>query len=144
MIEKILHTEPGLLIFMIRIIAGIVLFPHGFQKLLGWFGGDGFSGTIKHMAHLGIPKPIAALVIVGQSFGSVALIIGFLGRIVAFFVLIIMAGAMMPNTKNGWLMNWNGKKKGEGMEYFLLYLTLVFILLVNGSGSFSLDIFLFK
>ena len=80
MIEKILRTDPNYTLTFLRIIAGLIIFPYGMQKLFGWFRGPGIDGTLKDLDSLGIPKSIAWLIIIGQSFGGIALIAGFLAE----------------------------------------------------------------
>jgi putative oxidoreductase len=44
--KKIFQTSENTTATIIRIVLGAILFPHGAQKLLGWFGGYGFNGTM--------------------------------------------------------------------------------------------------
>ena len=70
---------------ILRLVLGIVFFAHGAQKMFGWFGGPGFSGTIgffTSMMH--IPAPLASMEIATEFFGGIGLILGFLTRIAAF------------------------------------------------------------
>lgn len=126
---------------ILRVILGVVLFPHGAQKLLGWYGGFGFAGTIGYFteqAHL--PWIIAFLIIVGESFGSLGLIAGFLTRFTALSVGIIMLGAIsLVHWPIGFFMNWAGKQAGEGFEYHLLVLGICAALLLIGGGKWSVD-----
>jgi putative oxidoreductase len=139
MIEKILQTDTDYVCTFLRIVAGIIIFPYGMQKLLGWFGGVGIEGTLEQMTVRKIPKFIAWLIIIGQSFGSIALIFGFLGRIAAGGLFIIFTGALIVHLPDGWSMNWFGTKEGEGIEYHVLLLSLLLIIIVNGSGAMSID-----
>lgn len=91
------------------------------------------------MAKKSIPQGIAWLIIIGQSFGSIALIFGFLGRIAAIGNFNIFAGALFVHSPDGWAMNWGGKKKGEGIEYFVMLLSMFLVMAIEGSGSFSID-----
>ncbi len=124
-----------------RLVLGIVLFPHGAQKMLGWFGGYGFSGTMGFftgMMHL--PRIIGLLVILVEFLGSLFLILGFAGRLTAALVAIDMAGIIFSaHIQNGFFMNWFGKQAGEGYEYHLLAIGLALVVLVSGSGLFSID-----
>ncbi len=124
-----------------RLALGIVMFPHGAQKLLGWYGGHGFSGTMGYFTEtLGLPAAIACLVIVAEFFGSIGLVVGFLGRGAAFGIGCVMAGAVYTtHLPRGFFMNWAGTAQGEGYEYHLLALGLVLIVIVKGSGAFSID-----
>ena len=142
MIEKLLHTDADYASTFLRIIAGLIVFPYGMQKLLGWFAGPGIGGTLKDLDSRRIPSCIAWLVIVGQSFGSIALAAGFLGRIAAGGLFIIFTGALIVHSPEGWTMNWFGEKKGEGIEYFVMLLSLLLIVIVRGSGAMSIDFWL--
>ncbi|MNQ46681.1 putative oxidoreductase MhqP [compost metagenome] len=143
MLHNLLQTDYNYTFTLIRVVSGIIIFPYGMQKLLGWFddfgGGVGINESLASFAKKNISKPIAWMVIIGQSFGSVMLIIGFFGRIGAFFNLIIFTGAMLKHTSDGWVMNWTGTKKGEGIEYFIMLLALLLFVTINGSGAISMD-----
>ena len=125
---------------------GIVIFPHGAQKLLGWFGGYGLEGTLGFFTNqMGMPWAIAILVILGESLGALGLITGFLTRFCAAGIFLIMAGAVaMAHASNGFFMNWSGKQGGEGFEYHILVIALCLPLLISGGGRFSVDGFISK
>ncbi len=142
MMEKLIQTDADYAWTFLRIIAGIIICPYGMQKLLGWFEGVGIRGTLAEMAVKRVPKFIAWLVIIGQSFGSIALILGFLGRIAAGGLFIIFTGALIVHLPDGWSMNWFGKKNGEGIEYHVMLLSLLLIVIVKGSGAMSIDLWL--
>jgi len=146
MIYSLLHTEADLIYSLLRVVAGIIIFPYGMQKLFGWFddlgGGKGVKAILLQMKQKKLPAGIAWLVIIGQSFGSVALILGFLGRIAAAGNFIIFFGALFYHAKDGWSINWLGKKKGEGIEYFILLLAILLAIIIKGSGALSIDILL--
>jgi putative oxidoreductase len=142
MIEKLLHTDPDYARTFLRIIAGLIVFPYGMQKLFPWFGGWGIKKTLKQLTLKKIPTFIAWLIIVGQSFGSIALLAGFLGRIAAGGLFIIFTGALIVHLPDGWTMNWFGEKKGEGIEYHVMLLSLLLIVIVRGSGAMSIDLWL--
>jgi len=113
------------------------------QKLFGWFGGVGIKGTFEEMAVKKVPKFIAWLVIIGQSFGSTALIFGFLGRIAAGGLFIIFTGALIFHLPNGWTMNWFGKKMEKGLSITYCYWHCSWqSLLIRGSGALSFDLWL--
>ncbi len=133
------QTTPDYIAAFVRIIAGIIIFPYGMQKLFGWFDGVGIKGTLEQMRARRIPRFIGWLVIIGQSLGSVALISGFLGRIAASGLFVIFTGALIVHLPNGWTMNWFGDKNGEGIEYHVLLLSLLLIVIIKGSGALSID-----
>lgn len=126
---------------ILRLTLGLVMFPHGAQKLLGWYGGFGFSGTMGFFTEtMHLPWLIAFLVIIGESFGSVALLLGLLTRFTAASLGVIMAGAIVTtHIPNGFFMNWFGKQQGEGYEYHLLVIGIAIALLVTGAGRWSAD-----
>ena len=126
---------------LVRVILGLVMFPHGAQHLLGWFGGYGFRGTMSWMTNtLGIPPAIAAFSIFVEFFGSLALIFGFGGRAAALGILgIMVVAAIRVHWEHGFFMNWVGKISGEGYEYHLLAAALALVVIVRGAGAFSVD-----
>lgn len=135
------QTDDGWPGFILRVTLGLVMFPHGAQKLLGWFGGYGFSGTMGFFTEkMGMPWSIAFLVIVAESFGSLALLAGFLTRFTAASLAVIMVGAiLMVHLPQGFFMNWSGQQQGEGFEYHLLVIGIAAALLVTGGGRWSVD-----
>jgi putative oxidoreductase len=138
----IIQTEEDHVVLFLRVIAGVIIFPYGMQKLLGWYDGPGIAGSLQQLHARKLPSFIAWLIIVGQSFGSIALIIGCLGRFAAAGNIIIFTAAMFTHVQDGWMMNWFNKKKGEGIEYFVMLLALLLVILVKGSGAWSVDIWL--
>jgi putative oxidoreductase len=140
MISSIFRTSDDIGAFIARIALGIVILPHGLQKLLGLFGGAGYSGTVDFFVSSGLPTFVAILIIIGESFGSLGLILGFLSRLAALGITIIMIGAIITvNLQNGFFMNWNGTKAGEGFEFHLLTIGLGLIVLIKGGGIWSVD-----
>jgi putative oxidoreductase len=135
------QTDEGWTGFILRLTLGLVMLPHGAQKLLGWYGGLGFSGTLGLFREkMGIPLLIAFLVIVAESFGSLALLAGFLTRFTASSLAVIMLGAiLMVHLPQGFFMNWFGQLQGEGFEYHLLVIGIAVALLVTGGGRWSVD-----
>jgi putative oxidoreductase len=132
-------------LFALRVVLGIVIFPHGMQKLLGWFGGHGFKGTMGYFtAQAKLPRTLAFLVIVGEAFGSLGLILGLLTPLAAFGVGAIMVGAAWTvHRQNGFFMNWTGQQKGEGYEFHVLAAGIALVLTIYGGGALSLDGLLF-
>lgn len=128
-----------------RLALGVTIFPHGAQKLLGWFGGAGFNGTMGFFTeNLGIPGIIALLVILIEFFGSLFLIFGFLTRVSALGFIGLFIGVMTTHLDNGFFMNWGGTQNGEGIEFFILLLGLGVISLLAGGGKASVDSLLAK
>ena len=139
--KRLFETPDDGSALILRVMLGVVMFPHGAQKLLGWFGGFGFSGTMGFFTgKMGIPAVIAFLVIIGESLGSLALIAGFLTRFTAASLAIIMVGAIaLVHWPYGFFANWFGNQAGEGFEYHLLVIAICAALIVTGGGKGSVD-----
>jgi putative oxidoreductase len=146
MFKMIFKTDDDIAILVARLMLGIVFFPHGMQKLFGWFGGYGFSVTLHNFTDkMGIPVVFALLAIIAESFGSLGVLTGFLTRIAAFGIGCVMVVAVLTvHIHNGFFMNWFGNKTGEGFEYHLLAIGLALVLMIKGGGLCSLDSFIWK
>lgn len=142
--DKLVSTTNDSTTTILRLVLGLVFFAHGAQKMLGWFGGPGFGGTMDLFTHqMGIPALFAFLAIAAEFFGSLGLLIGFLGRIAAFGILCNMVVATLTvHVHVGFFMNWAGTQKGEGFEYHLLAIALALAIVIKGSGALSVDRFL--
>lgn len=139
-IQFLFKTSDSTAPLIARLTLGIVMFPHGAQKMLGWFGGHGFSGTMGFFTHQGIPAPLAFLAIAAEFLGGLGLILGFLSRIAAFGVLCNMVVAVLTvHLHNGFFMNWAGTNKGEGFEYHLLAIAMALAVMIGGAGAPSVD-----
>jgi putative oxidoreductase len=127
-----------------RTALGIVLFAHGAQKLLGWYGGYGFDGTMGYFTETaGLPWIVGFLVIVIEFFGALSLILGFATRLWSLAIFFLTIGIVQTaHSQYGFFMNWFGNQKGEGIEYFLLMLGLAASLVFSGAGKFSIDAFI--
>lgn len=138
---RLLATEQNWPLFLVRSTLAIVIFPHGAQKLLGWFGGYGFAGTMGFFTEgLGIPYVFGLLAIVAEFFGAIALATGFFGRVASFGIgMVMIVAAATSHMANGFFMNWTGNQAGEGFEYHLLALGMSVAVMVGGSGALSLD-----
>ena len=116
-----------------RIIVGAVFMMHGAQKVFGAFGGPGLSRVVQGMGAIGY------LVSIGEFFGGLGLVVGFLSRFSAASIIVIMLGAIgMVHGKVGFFMNWTGKQPGEGFEYHLLAIAGLLTILIAGPGRFAL------
>ena len=141
MVKKLFQTDDAWSSMILRVALGVVMFPHGAQKLLGWYGGHGLAGTLGFFTEqMHIPWIIVLLIIIGESFGSVGLIVGLLTRFAAASLAVIMLGAItMVHWPHGFFMNWVGQQAGEGFEYHLLVLGMCLALVVSGAGRWSAD-----
>ena len=139
--QRLLSTTDSYSWLILRVALGIVMLGHGLQKAFGLFGGFGWNNTIGYFTGtVGLPAWLGALVILIESLGAVLLIIGFAGRINAALMIIVMAGAFFADhLPNGFFMNWFGNHKGEGYEFDILFWAIALIIVINGSGRFSVD-----
>jgi putative oxidoreductase len=111
---------------IVRVIVGVIFVAHGSQKLFGAFGGPGLTGVVSMMG------PIGYLVTIGEFFGGLGLIVGFLCRFSAASLIVIMIGAVvMVHGKNGFFLS-NG-----GFEYNLALIGLLLPVLILGPGRFA-------
>jgi putative oxidoreductase len=137
---RLLRTSNDSAALVARLALGLVMLPHGAQKVLGWFGGEGLRATIDGMSQQGIPVALALAVVAGELLGSIALVAGLLGRLAAAGILLIMLGAIvLVHFEHGFFMNWTGAQSGEGFEYHLLAMGLALVVLIKGSGALSID-----
>lgn len=120
-------------LLVVRAAAGVIMFAHGAQKVFGAFGGAGLTATVEKMK-LG---PVGYLVCIGECFGGIGLVVGFLTRFSAAANIVIMIGAIyMVHGKNGFFSS-NG-----GYEYNLALIGLLLPTLLAGPGSFAIGRFL--
>lgn len=141
---KILHTllktDNTFSTLLLRVALGAVFFPHGAQKVLGWWGGHGFSGTMGFMTGtLHIPAVFAFLAIAAEFAGALGLIVGLGTRVAALGIAAVMTVAITMHAQHGFFMNWYGNQKGEGIEYHLLALAIALALILRGGGKWSAD-----
>ncbi|MBI3136494.1 MAG: DoxX family protein [Bacteroidetes bacterium] len=138
---KIFKTNNDWTGIVTRLTIGLILLPHGAQKMLGMFGGYGFSGTMDFFTGtMHLPWIIGFLVIIIEFIGALALIAGFASRIWSGFIILLFSGIIFTShLDHGFFMNWFGNQKGEGYEYHLLVIGLSIATLINGSGKYSVD-----
>lgn len=146
LIRPLLTTQENLGFSIARLALGLVLFPHGAQKMLGWFGGFGFTGTMEFFSQqMGLPSVVAFAIIMIEFFGSIALILGFLSRFWATAFIGLFVGIIITSQlQYGFFMNWFGNQEGEGFEYSILIIGLALSTLLNGSGRYAFDNIIIK
>ncbi len=128
-------------LFLVRVIVGIIFAAHGSQKLFGAFDGPGLAETVKMFGG----GPLGYLVTIGEFFGGLGLIFGFLTRFSAASLIVIMVGAIaMVHGKNGFFLGHGPESTmGEsGFEYNLALIGLLLPILIAGPGRFSIGRFL--
>ena len=135
----LLSTDASVIQLILRWTLAIVMFPHGAQKALGWFGGHGFKGTLGYFNQK-FPSPLGFLAIVAEFLGPIGLAVGLLTRVAAFGIACVMVVAVLTtHTPHGFFMNWYGSQKGEGFEFHLLVLGVALALILGGAGLWSVD-----
>jgi len=141
MFKKLMSTTNDGALTILRLMLGVVFFAHGAQKMLGWFGGYGLSGTMHFFTDvMHIPAPFAFLAIAAEFFGGIGLILGLLTRVAAFGIACNMVAAIvMVHRHFGLFANWSGTQKGEGIEYHLLAIAIAVALMIRGAGALSAD-----
>ncbi len=141
MFKKLINTDNDVASLVLRIFLAVVFFPHGAQKVLGWFGGYGFAGTYATFTDtMGIPGFLVLLVFAAEFLGPLGLIAGLFTRVAAFGIMSVMVVAVpMLHWQHGFFMNWFGNQTGEGFEYHLLVIAIAVALIIKGGGALSVD-----
>jgi putative oxidoreductase len=140
MLRKLLSTDNDPAGLVMRLTLALVFFPHGAQKVLGWFGGSTAGATIQGFSKMGLPPAISVFIMAAELGGSLLLILGLLTRLAALGIGCVMAGAIvLVHGKVGFFMNWMGMQKGEGFEYHVLALGLCIAVMIKGGGALSVD-----
>ena len=138
--RALLATDDDKTLLVLRVVFAAVMWPHGAQHALGWFGGYGFSGTYGWMTStVGVSPPLAVRAIVTELIAPLFLLVGLGGRAAAAGLGTVLAVAATTHAANGFFMNWTGQQAGEGYEYHLLGIAIAVALVLRGSGALSLD-----
>ena len=140
-LNSLFKTDNDVSTFLLRVLLGVVFFPHGAQKVLGWFGGYGFSGTMGFFTGmLHVPALFGFLAIAAEFAGAIALILGLFTRVAALGIAANMLVAVaMVHWQYGLFMNWAGNQKGEGFEFHLLAIGVAVVLIIRGGGKWATD-----
>ncbi|MAK54486.1 MAG: DoxD-like family protein [Pusillimonas sp.] len=134
--RRLLQTEQRWAPLVLRVVAGVIFFAHGAQKLFGWFGGYGLTGTGQFMDSLGLSPGYAMALLAGSAefFGGLALIIGLLVRPASVILAVTMVVAILSvHIGNGLFMSNNG------YEFALALLAMAVSLSFSGAGKLGLD-----
>ncbi|TGJ98826.1 DoxX family protein [Leptospira langatensis] len=139
MIQKLLKTDSDLTSLILRIVLAVVFFPHGAQKVLGIFGGYGFSGTYAFLTNAGFPGILVLLLFAAEFLGPIGLLTGLLTRVAAAGIGVAMLVASTTHLAHGFFINWTGGQQGEGVEFHILAIAISLVLVIKGGGKASLD-----
>ncbi len=128
------NIDLGLLV--LRLAVGLIIAPHGAQKLFGWFGGHGVKGTGAWLDSMGAKNGalIALFAGIGEFFGGLGVALGFLTPIAAAGVAIVMLGAIATAHKGKGFFNTNG-----GWEFPVLIALGAIGIAITGPGAYSLS-----
>ena len=137
--RRLLATPDDSAMLVLRLALAVMILPHGLQKMFGWFGGYGFSGTLEFFSQ-SFPVVLGVLAILAEFVGGIFLILGLLTRVAALGVGTNMVVAMFTvHWQNGFFMNWSGQQQGEGIEFFILAIGIALALIIRGGGLWSID-----
>ncbi|OSY87587.1 hypothetical protein WH52_10850 [Tenacibaculum holothuriorum] len=141
LLNQIFSTSSSWAATVARLTVGLIMLPHGMQKIFGLYGGEGFSRTMRRFTNdMQYPSIIAFLIIFFEFFGAIGLIVGFASRIMAFGIIILMIGAIVEvHRHHGYFLNWHNTKEGEGMQFNLLMIGAALVVIILGSGNLSVD-----
>ena len=127
-------------LLLMRVIVGAIFVAHGSQKLFGAFGGPGLRAMMEMMG-----PPLGFLVTIGEFFGGLGLILGFLTRFSAASLIVIMIGAIaMVHGQHGFFLGHGPESRlaEAGFEYNLSLIGLLLPILICGPGRYSIGRFL--
>jgi putative oxidoreductase len=126
-------------LLILRLIVGIIFAAHGAQKLFGAFGGPGLANMVQPppngMGLLGYP------VTIGEFFGGLGLIVGFLSRFSAASLILIMVGAIaLVHGQHGFFLGHglSDTLATSGFEYNLALIGLLTPILIAGPGRLAI------
>ena len=143
MFRKLMATDAGWELTVLRLAPGIMISAHALQKVFGIWGGaglDGIMGFFTGVVHL--PVWLGYLVIATECFAGVGLILGLLTRVAAFALFCEMVGAvLLVHFPNGFFMNWEAKMPAgtEGFEFHMLVVAILIAVMIKGGGAASVD-----
>src|SRR3989442_9306852 len=110
MIDWLVATNGGVVPLILRLTLAVVMFPHGAQKTLGWFGGYGFRATMADFTKSGFPPPLAFLSVLSEFFGPLRLALGLLTRVAALGIAVVMLLAILLHQQHRLFFYWFGSQ----------------------------------
>jgi putative oxidoreductase len=127
-------TGNGFTPVLLRLALAVTIFPHGAQKVLGWWGGYGFTATMGAFTKMmGIPAPLALAAILAEFVAPILLVFGLFTRLSAFAIGVTMVvAAVKVHLAFGFFMP-------KGIEYFIPVVAIAIALMISGAGRWSLD-----
>ena len=139
-LEAVLSTYPSWSHLVVRLALGVAFFAHGAQKVFGWFGGHGLSGTVKMFQGMRVPPAATMTAAFIEFLGGCAMIVGFLARPAAVGIIVIMLVAIAKvHGKHGFFLNLGVPGKGPGYEFNFVLIAMALSILIGGAGILSVD-----
>ncbi len=128
-------------LLLLRVILGVIIFAHGAQKVMGWFGGYGLAGTVGAFKnYMKIPAPMTYIASFTEFLGSIFIAAGFLTRLSAIGILVTMIVAVIKvHWKSGFFLSSGDPNKGNGFEFNLALAAIAIVLILTGAGQYSFD-----
>ncbi|GMU71888.1 MAG: DoxX family protein [Burkholderiales bacterium] len=115
---------------VLRLTLGAVLLAHGLLKLVVFTP----AGTAAFFEKIGLPGPLAYVVIAAELVAGIAIVVGWRTRLFAAAIAPILFGSALPHIPNGWMFS----AAGGGWEYSaFLGLTAIALALLGG-GRYAL------
>jgi putative oxidoreductase len=123
-------------LLLVRLVFGFLMAAHGSQKIFGWFGGYGLTGTGAFFEQLGF-RPgrfFAAAAGWTEFLGGVLVAVGLGGPIGPAFIVSVMIVALTS-------VHWGHGlfAATNGIEVPLLYAATAAALAFTGPGRYSVD-----
>lgn len=135
MFRSLMRTTNDIVPFIARITLALFILPHGLQKSAGLFGDYAIAGTVGFMESVGVPTALAYVAIAVESIGGIALLFGVFGRLAAAALGVQMITAALMMHRASFFVG----QQGGGFELHLLAVGLALIVLLKGSGRWSVD-----
>jgi putative oxidoreductase len=134
--RSLFQTTGGFSALILRLTVGLVILPHGYQKITN------FNNVLFHLQNDNqVPAFLSVVAILVEFIAPILLLAGLAGRLMAGLLIILMTGAVFfgKHWQHGFFMNWFGNQAGEGYEYHLLAIGIGIVIVIQGSGAFSVD-----
>jgi putative oxidoreductase len=137
MLQSLIATTATWFTLPIRLALGVIFIAHGAQKVLGVWGGPGWTKFTAASAPFGFMRPAwlwMGMAAIAELVGGLLVLLGLLTRAGAFFLAITMLVAMFG-------VHWSGGffLSNRGIEYTVALLGMSLALLMAGGGRLSVD-----
>ena len=124
-------TNADLAATILRVSMGVLFLAHAGLKLFIFTP----AGTVGYFASLGLPGPLAYLVIAAELLGGIALILGVYTRWVSLALVPVLLGSIyVPHGAAGFFFS----NEGGGWEFPAFWTVTLFVQALLGDGAFAL------